>query len=41
MTLLSTQYILVIFQSDMGGRGTVDTGKAFTKETNSLPFFGE
>jgi hypothetical protein len=41
MTTLPTQYILVIFQSDMGGRATEDTGKAFTKEQNSLSFFGE
>ena len=41
MTTPSTQYLLVIFQSDKGGRATEDTGKAFTKEQNSLSSFGE
>lgn len=38
MTIL---VILVIFQSDMGDTTTEDTGKTFTKENDSLSFFGE
>jgi len=41
MTILSTQYILVIFQSDMGDTATEDPGKTFAKEKDLLSFFGE